>query len=270
VRWIEAQVGHPIEHRIYTDTGPLLERELAQRAGLGWIGKNSCLINPGLGSFFLLAEVMLDLDLPPDEPFEEDRCGTCSRCLDACPTGCILPNRTLDARRCISYLTIENKGAIPREVRPMLGNWIFGCDVCQQVCPWNVRFAKPKDDAAFHPRAFLESPSLISFLELKMDSYRDLLHQSPLKRAKRQGLVRNAAVSAGAQVEKGLVPVLVKVMEADEHALARRHAAWALGRIGGADARQALRIAAEREVDTSVLEEIRAALEISANSKKDA
>jgi epoxyqueuosine reductase len=270
VSWLEEQVGHPIEHRMYTDTGPLLERELAQRSGLGWIGKNTCLIHPELGSFLLIAEVMIDLELPPDEPFQGDRCGTCSRCLEACPTGCILPNRTLDARRCISYLTIENNGAIPRELRPMLENWVFGCDICQRVCPWNVRFAQAKDDPAFHPRAFLESPSLRAFLELQPDSFRELLHQSPLKRAKRQGLVRNAAVAAGAQFEKKLAPVLVKTMEEDEHALARSHAAWALGQIGGEDARHALRIAIERESDASVLEEIRTALEMITIRKKDA
>ena len=138
--FIEEQAGQPVANRFYTDTGPLLERELAQRAGLGWIGKNTHLINPKAGSFFLLAEILLDLELEPDPPFTSDHCGTCTRCIQACPTGCILPNRTIDARRCLSYLTIELKDDIPADLRPTLGNWVFGCDLCQMVCPWN-RFA---------------------------------------------------------------------------------------------------------------------------------
>jgi epoxyqueuosine reductase len=268
MNWIEEQVGRPVEHRSYTDTGPVLERELAQRSGLGWIGKNTCLINPEVGSFLLIAEILLALDLPPDEPFHEDRCGTCRRCLEACPTGCILPDRTLDARRCISYLTIELKRDIPAELRPLLGNWIFGCDVCQQVCPWNVRFAKGKRDAAFHPRPFLEQPDLRAFLDLQPASFQELLRGSPLKRAKRHGLVRNAAVAAGARAEKPLAPALVRVLREDEHAMARSHAAWALGRIGGSEAREALQIALGLESDGRVVEEIQAALAAMAANKQ--
>lgn len=135
VSFIEKQVGHPIPNRWYTDTGPLLEREMGQRAGLGWIGKNSCLINPQAGSYFLVAEILLGIELPPDKAFNSDHCGSCTRCIEACPTRCILPNRTLDANRCISYLTIEEKGALPAALRSKIGNWVFGCDICQQVCP---------------------------------------------------------------------------------------------------------------------------------------
>jgi epoxyqueuosine reductase len=264
---IEEQVGRPIAHRSYTDTGPLLERELAQRSGIGWIGKNTCLINPRLGSFLLIAEILLDLDLPPDDPFLEDRCGTCRRCLDACPSGCILPDRTLDARRCISYLTIELKEAIPRDLRPLLGDWIFGCDICQQVCPWNVRFASAKDDAAFHPRAILQTPDLAALLDMTPDTFRELLRNSPLSRAKRHGLVRNAVVAAGARDEKQLVPALVRILQRDVHALARGHAAWALGRIGGDTALDALQKAVDVESDVSVLDEIRAALKMQASGE---
>ena len=146
VQFIEEQVGGPVQNRYYTDTGPILERDLAQRAGIGWIGKNTCLINPKQGSYFLLSEILLDLELEPDPPFTTDHCGTCTRCIEACPTDCILPNRTLDARRCISYLTIELKDDIPLELRDKIGDWVFGCDICQQVCPWN-RFAAEGDPA---------------------------------------------------------------------------------------------------------------------------
>jgi epoxyqueuosine reductase len=146
VQFIETQVGGPVKHRWYTDTGPILERDLAQRAGIGWIGKNTCLISPKFGSYFLLSEILLDLALEPDSPFITDHCGTCTRCIEACPTDCILPDRTIDASRCISYLTIELKDEIPSELRDKIGNWVFGCDICQIVCPWN-RFAGEGDDA---------------------------------------------------------------------------------------------------------------------------
>src|SRR5688572_26633568 len=131
VQFIEEQVGGPVKNRYYTDTGPILERDLAQRAGIGWIGKNTCLINPKQGSYLLLSEILLDLPLEPDAPIVTDHCGTCTRCITACPTQCILPDRTIDARRCISYLTIELKDEIPTELRDKIGNWVFGCDICQ-------------------------------------------------------------------------------------------------------------------------------------------
>ncbi|MGD8813126.1 MAG: tRNA epoxyqueuosine(34) reductase QueG [Anaerolineales bacterium] len=258
--FIQADVGHTVEYRIYTDTGPLLEKELAQRAGLGWIGKNTCLIHPQMGSYFLLAEILLDLDLPPDDPFSHDRCGSCRRCLDACPTGCILPNRTLDASRCLSYLTIELKEAIPRESRTALGNWVFGCDICQQVCPWNQRFARTKQDPPFQSRPFLESPNLTAFLELDEEGFREELQGSPLKRAKRRGLMRNAAIVAGNTGAKRYVSALVHILREDPHVVLRSHAAWALGEIGGEEARQALQSALDSESEAIVVEEIEFAL----------
>jgi epoxyqueuosine reductase len=229
VSFIEGQVGHSVPNRCYTDTGPILERELAQRAGLGWIGKNTCLINPKQGSYFLLAEILLGLELEPDQPFATDHCGTCTRCIDACPTGCILPERTIDARRCISYLTIELKDDIPEELRPLLGDWVFGCDVCQMVCPWN-RFASQEGDGAFAPRPDLPRPNLVRELELKPEAFNRKFKNSPVKRAKRRGYVRNVAVAAGNSQDERIIPAL-KAARNDEERLIREHAAWALEKV---------------------------------------
>lgn len=219
VAFLEAQVGQPVANRWYTDTGPVLERELAARAGLGWVGKNSCLIAPGQGSYFLLAEIFLGLALPPDPPFAADHCGTCTRCISACPTQCILPNRTLDAGRCISYLTIENKGAIPLEVRPRLGDWVFGCDICQQVCPWNQRFATARGDPAFSPPAEGPHPKLEEALSLTAQAFNRKFKKSPIRRAKRRGYLRNVVV---AMSNLGLRTTLAQLKDHDE-ALVRDH-----------------------------------------------
>jgi epoxyqueuosine reductase len=257
---IEAAAGRPVASRAYTDTGPLLERDLAQRAGLGWIGKNTCLIRPGFGSYFFLAEMLLDLELEPDAPFTADHCGSCTRCITACPTDCILPDRTLDARRCISYLTIELKGALPDDLRSKVGEWVFGCDICQQVCPWNVRFAAPGSDPAFEPRAGLPRPDLRSELALSAQEYAQKFKGSPVKRAKRGGYLRNVTVAAGNSGDRRLIPALVKNLQSDPEPLVRGHAAWALGRFNGREARQALAAAYEAEQDEEVRGEIKAAL----------
>ncbi len=224
VEFIEEQVGHRVPNRCYTDTGPILERDLAQRAGLGWIGKNTCLINPRAGSYFLLAEILLGIELEPDSPITTDHCGTCTRCIEACPTQCILPNRTLDARRCISYLTIELKDDIPPELRPLMKDWIFGCDICQQACPWN-RFSQ-KADPAFEPKIPL--PVLNSDLLLTSVEFNQRFKKSPVKRAKRRGYLRNVAVAIGNNGNENDLPVLEQAMHAarDEPML-REHAKWA-------------------------------------------
>lgn len=264
VAFIETQVGHPVSNRWYTDTGPILERDLAQRAGLGWIGKNTCLIHPQKGSYFLLAEILLGIDLVQDSPFLPDRCGTCTRCLEACPTSCILPDRTLDARRCISYLTIELKSAIPVELRSQIGNWVFGCDICQQVCPWNLRFAGQQGDPAFAPRAGLPQPELIQELSLSPQDFNRKFKGSPVKRAKRRGYLRNVAVVLGNRAagsgDADVTAALESVLRLEPEALVRGHAAWALGQVGGEAARQALEQAVTIEEDESVLAEILAAL----------
>lgn len=224
--FIETRLGGPRPHRIYTDAGPLLERDLAQRAGLGWIGKNTCLINPRFGSTFFLAEILLGLDLEPDPPFTADRCGTCTRCLDACPTGCILPDRTLDARACLSYLTIENKGEIPPELRPALGEWVFGCDLCQIVCPWN-RFAPQQVDPAFAPRPERARPDLSAELRLDAAAFNRTFKTSPIRRARRRGYLRNVAVALANSGHPEAAAALAHASE-DEEALVRAHAAWGL------------------------------------------
>jgi len=223
VQFIEEQVGHSIPNRYYTDTGPILERELAQRAGLGWIGKNSMLIHPEKGSTFLLAEILLGIELEPDEPFQTDHCGTCTRCLDACPTQCILPNRTLDAHRCISFLTIENKGDIPEDLRPLMQNWVFGCDICQQVCPWN-RFSPPADPAL---KPSIPLPVRTSDLLLTSSGFNQRFKRSPIKRSKRRGYLRNIAVVAGNQKSKKDIPLLEQAAQ-DEETLVQSHAQWAI------------------------------------------
>ena len=193
-RWIEDERGSPVRGKAYVDTGPILERDLAQKAGLGWIGKNTMLINPQRGSFFFLGALLLDLELEPDAPFDADRCGTCTRCLDACPTGAFVEPRMLDARRCISYLTIEHRSEIARELQPLIGEWIYGCDVCQDVCPWNQRFATELGDPALAPRPENVAPEPAGLAELSDEEFRARFRRSPIRRAKRAGLVRNARI----------------------------------------------------------------------------
>lgn len=258
---ITSACGEPLISRWYTDTGPLLERDLAARAGLGWIGKNTCLINPGLGSYIFLAEILLGIELEPDKPFPADRCGSCRRCLDACPTNCILPNRTLDAGRCISYLSIELKEHIPIDLRPQMGSWVFGCDICQQVCPWN-RFAKTEGDPAFAPCGELPSPDLMAELGLTREGFNQKFKHSAVRRSKRHGYLRNVAVAMGNNPQPEYVNALSTVVECDAEPLVRAHAAWALGRIGSAESRRALEIALQDEHDPQVLAEIREALKI--------
>ncbi len=230
VDFLEGYLGSTVPHRWYTDSGPLLERDLGQRAGLGWIGKNTCLISPQHGSYFFLGELLLGIPLQPDSPFTEDRCGACRRCIETCPTGCIRPDRTLDARRCISYLTIELKGAIPEELRPLLGEGIFGCDVCQQVCPWN-RFAPVQGDPAFAPRHESTQPELVTELALTLEEFKRKFKRSPVLRAKRGGYLRNVAVALGNQGDAGAIPTLERAIAEDDDELVRVHAAWAVRRL---------------------------------------
>ncbi len=249
----------------YSDTGALLERGHAEAAGLGWIGKHSGLLSRRLGSWFLLGELLVDHELEPDTPIEREHCGTCRRCIDVCPTGAIVAPYQVDARLCISYLTIELRGPIPRELRPRIGDWIFGCDLCQDVCPWN-RFAPAAREARLHART-LEGWSLERFLELDDDGFARLFATSPIRRARRAGFQRNVCVALGNRRDPGAIPALMRAT-ADGSSLVRGHATWALGEIARqhADRRVEVRVALDRlaanDPDPFVVEE--AAIAVSA------
>lgn len=212
----------------YVDTGPLLERDLAQRAGLGFIGRHTNLISRQLGNWFFLAEVITTLKLEPDQP-EKNRCGSCTRCLTACPTGAITAPFQLDARRCISYLTIELKGAIPIELRPAIGNRIYGCDDCLAACPWN-RFARAGEMMNAHARAGLAAPELIELLGLDDAAFKERFTGTPMLRTKRRGLLRNVCVALGNVGDTGALPALRRAA-ADPEPLIAEHARWAIERI---------------------------------------
>ena len=232
-RWLESEVCRPIGGKAYVDTGPILERDLARRAGLGWFGKNTNLINPGIGSFFFIGVLLVELDLVSDAPFDADRCGSCTRCLDACPTEAFAGPGLLNATKCISYLTIEAKGAIPPEQRALIGDLIYGCDICQDVCPWNVRFSKDVRENAFRPRDVFDGDARAiarRILSMDDDSFRRNFKGSPMKRAKRRGLARNAATVLGNVGTADDVATLVAALD-DPEPLVAEHAAWALERI---------------------------------------
>lgn len=190
--WVRTELGD-VHGRSFVDSGPVLERDLAQRAGLGWSGKNTLLINPHLGSFFFLGALFLNVALTPDEPFATDHCGTCTRCLEACPTQAFVAPHVLDARRCISYLTIELKGPHTPEQTAMVGDHLFGCDICQEVCPWNAKFSVPDTEPAFTPREELVAPDIAAFAAMDDAEFTRRFGDTPLSRAKRAGLARNAA-----------------------------------------------------------------------------
>jgi epoxyqueuosine reductase len=257
VAFIRAFEGADVRARWYVDTGPILERELAWRAGLGWPGKNTTLINRRVGSWLFLGAILLDRELVYDAPATA-HCGTCTRCLVACPTGALVAPGVLDARRCISYLTIELRGPIPREFRPLMGTHIFGCDICQAVCPWNRR-APVASEAAFLPRAGFAAPELIPLLSLSDDEFRARFRGSAITRAKRPGLLRNVAVALGNLRDLRALPALEVALH-DAEPVLRSHAAWALGRIGGSGARQVLQAALRTERDADVREEMTSAL----------
>jgi epoxyqueuosine reductase len=253
-----------VRGRAISDTAPLLERDFARLAGLGWIGKNTMLIHKKLGSFTLLGALLVDLELDYDSPQETNHCGTCTRCLDACPTDAFAGPHQLDARRCISYWTIEHKGPIGAEFAGPLNGWVFGCDICQDVCPWN-RKAPASREAAFEPRPEWSAPDLIEWLNLSLDGWRARLAGTSLKRAKRSGLLRNAAIVLGERRVAEAVPALAARLADDrEDPVVRASAAWALGRIGG-DTALAILDTQSNNADRDVADAARSALAVLEN-----
>ena len=239
--------------RTYVDTGPVFEREWAARARLGWFGKNTMLLRREIGSYFFLAEIFTDVEFAGANAPYREHCGTCRQCLDLCPTHALEEGYVMEPRKCISYLTIENRGAIPRELRAKVGMWLFGCDICQEVCPWNPHAPEAGDDNLM--------PRLPELMVLDDVSFSRRFSKSAIKRAKRRGLLRNAAVVLGNTGNRDAVPALTRVLEREPEALVRSHAAWALGELGGQTARHALERTRERDIDAQVVEEARGGLD---------
>jgi epoxyqueuosine reductase len=279
--WLREYAGGEIpgelETRLFVDTGRMVDRAVAQRAGLGWYGKNTNILTKGWGSWVFLAEIVTNLPLPADEPVKTN-CGSCEICLHACPTQALPAPYVLDNTRCISFLTIELRGSIPLELRPLMGNLIFGCDICQEVCPVNIvaerrlglrqdvnvgreRGVRFEPRLEFRPRATVgSSPELIPLLSLTEEQFRERFRRSPIRRTKRRGLLRNVCVALGNIGDPQAVPALIGALH-DHEPLVRGHAAWALGRIGGEEARLALEEALVSEEDEEVRKEIQYALD---------
>jgi epoxyqueuosine reductase len=237
--------------RIYVDTGPILEKPLAQQAGLGWIGKHTNLLTKGRGSWYFLSEILTDVDLPPSQP-ADDHCGTCRSCIDICPTDAIIAPYVLDSKRCISYLTIELKGVIPFEFRKAIGNRIYGCDDCQIVCPWNSYVVRT-DEPDFQQKQ--DTLKLIELIQINQEIFSRRFKGSPIKRIKRRGLLRNVAVALGNSGNKQAIPILLKVLD-DEEPLIRAHVVWALGELAGPEVLPAIREKLNNESKKIVLAEL--------------
>jgi epoxyqueuosine reductase len=240
-RFVEAEAGRPVAWRAYVDTGPVLEREVAARAGLGFVGRNTLLVAPTFGSFLFLGEILTDLELEPDAPAEQAGaawvrdgkvagCGACHRCLEACPTHAFPAAYVLNSRRCISYLTIEHRGAIPEELRPLMKNWIYGCDECQTVCPWVKQFAQPGKIRFLSADPDRAAPRLLELLALDDAAFRERFRGTPVLRTKRRGLLRNVCVALGNSGSPAAIPALEHALN-DPEPLLREHARWALQRL---------------------------------------
>jgi epoxyqueuosine reductase len=256
-RWLQEQMGRPVSSKAYVDTGAILERDHAEGAGMGFTGKNTMLIAPRSGSWFFLGELLTTLPLAYDQVTPVmPGCGRCRRCLDACPTQAFPTPYVLDARRCISYLTIELKGWIPRTLRPLMQNWIYGCDICQDVCPFN-RFARPAGPPAFQAHSWdAAAPPLLDLLALDEKGFQARFAHGPIRRIKRARLMRNACVAAGNWGSQSAVRPL-KLLLSDASPIVRGHAAWALQQIGGSEARAAVANALSRETDEAARQEMR-------------
>jgi epoxyqueuosine reductase len=255
---LEERLGRPIQRRVYVDDGPMLDREVARRAGIGFFGKNSNILT-NIGSWVFLGQIITDLELPPDRPSRKS-CGACTACMPACPTGAIVAPYVIDSNRCIAYLTIEHRGPIPLELRAPMGDRVFGCDICQEVCPVNVTRGQPSGEPAFRaPQAF-SVLDLTEVLALDEEAFRARFLGSPIRRATRIGLQRNACVVLGNLGDPAAIPALAEALRGGDP-LVRGHAAWALGRLGGTEAAQALETRRGTEQDSWVNEEIVAAID---------
>ena len=266
VEFIKNTAETELKSRVFVDSGPILEREYAQKAKLGWIGKNTNLINWRSGSWYFLSEVLVSIELESETQPLRGSCGTCTKCIEACPTDAIIEPNLLDSRLCISYLTIELKDSIPKELRPEMGNLIFGCDICQEVCPWNSK-ATPTTEPTFQPRDGNLAPELLTLIDMTQTEFSKRFKGSPIKRAKRKGFLRNVIVAIGNWRSRTAVPALKKVL-IDDEPLIRGHAAWALGQVGGENAKQALNTRLKSEDDTEVISEIQDALQVIAGEKQ--
>lgn len=255
--WIKAQIGDSVEHKVYTDTGAVLERSHAQQAGMGFIGKNTMLIHPRRGSYFFLGEIISTIDFDTyDTAHKATMCGNCTRCMRACPTDAFPQPYVLDARRCISYHTIENKGWIDRDLRSSFGNWVYGCDICQDVCPFQ-RFSPASDEEAFYPAdENITAPYLSELLTLTDDTFKERFADSPIYRIRRKRLVRNACIAAGNSHDKQFIPYIIQLLY-DSEPIVRGHAAWALWQLMEEDAIKLLSDVYYREEDEDVRAEIK-------------
>ncbi len=257
---IERAMGRTVEARTLVDTARIVDRAVAARSAAGWFGKNSMIIVPHHGSWVMLGEVMLDLRIPPDVPLAQD-CGRCRICIDRCPTGAIVEPYRIDAPRCISYLTIEERGAIPRELRPLIGNRVFGCDTCQDVCPYTSA-ARPLLDPDFQPATVENAfPSLERLATMTRDEFYATYSGTAVTRAKRAGMARNAAIALGNSGDSRAEPILTQMLRSHDEPIARGHAAWALGHLTTGASRTTLRRVRANESDPYVLGEIRQALD---------
>ena len=272
--FIEKEVGRSLEYKAYVDTGPILEREIAARAGLGFQGRNTTLINFEYGSWVLLAELIIDVELThpsvpsqegkQDTPFLEEglgkvlpqkgTCGTCTRCIDICPTKAILKPGVIDSNKCISYLTIEHKGIIPLEFRKLMKNRIYGCDICQEVCPWNKSRQKIAQNKDFKARQDLFAPKLLDLFPMTQEQFSARFKKSPIKRAKREGFLRNVLVAMGNWADPSLVKTLEIGLQ-DKSPVIRAHAVWALQQVDSQESKKMLTRHRPSEMDDEVLNE---------------
>lgn len=254
------EIAHQdVKAKVYVDTGPVLDRVYGKYAGIGWVGKNTCVINQNIGSWIFIGEIITDLELDYDTPVP-DRCGTCTRCIDSCPTGALREPYVLDSRLCISYLTIELKGKIPIELRDKMDNNIYGCDICQDVCPWNRR-AEVTEEPSFQPRENLYNPDLAPLSRLTEEGFRQVFKGSPVKRAKGRGFLRNVMVAMGNSGSKEFIPHVKQSLK-DKEPLVRAHAAWALWKLDGDGSYETLSNHLRTEDDFTVREEIVAILKM--------